>query len=67
MLTRTPSEILPRLWLSGLYTAVDEEQLVALGVTHVVSLIEDRPRYPRSLPKLKTLHVSLRERKQSIA
>ena len=59
MLTRTASEILPRLWLSGLYTAVDEEQLVALGVTHVVSLIEDRPRYPRTLPKLKTLHVSL--------
>ncbi|TBU34142.1 protein-tyrosine phosphatase-like protein [Dichomitus squalens] len=57
MLTRTPTEILPRLWLSGLYTAVDEEQLLAIGVTHVVSVIEQRPKYPPTLKKLKTLHI----------
>ncbi len=61
MLTRTPSEILPRLWLSGLYTAVDEEQLVAIGVTHIVSILEQRPKYPAALKKLKTLHISLQD------
>ncbi|KAI0794496.1 protein-tyrosine phosphatase-like protein, partial [Fomes fomentarius] len=55
----TPSQVLPHLWLSGLYTAVNEEQLAALGVTHIVSVLEQKPSYPRSLPKLKTLHVPL--------
>lgn len=58
-LIHTPSEVLPHLYLSGLYTAIDEEQLVALGVTHIVSVLEQKPLYPRSLPKLKTLHVPL--------
>ncbi|KAI1791828.1 phosphatases II [Ganoderma leucocontextum] len=61
MLTRTASEILPRLWLSGLYTAVDEEQLVAIGVTHIVSILEQRPKYPAALKKLKTLHIPLQD------
>lgn len=56
----TPSEILPRLWLSGLYTAVDEEQLIALGVTHILSIIEHRPKYPPTL-KLKKLHIPLQD------
>ncbi|RDX51222.1 phosphatases II [Lentinus brumalis] len=56
----TPSQILPRLWLSGLYTAVDEEQLIALGVTHIVSMIEYRPKYPPSL-KLKKLHIPIQD------
>ncbi|KAI0738585.1 protein-tyrosine phosphatase-like protein [Daedaleopsis nitida] len=60
-IVRTPSEILPRLWLSSLYTAVDDEQLIELGVTHIVSVIEQRPRYPNNLPKLKTLHVPLQD------
>ncbi|PIL24662.1 hypothetical protein GSI_12546 [Ganoderma sinense ZZ0214-1] len=62
MLTRSASEVLPRLWLSGLYTAVDEEQLVAIGVTHIVSILEQRPKYPASLKKqLKTLHIPLQD------
>ena len=61
MLTRKASEIVPRLWLSGLYTAVDEDQHVAIGVTHVVSLIEQRPKYPRTLPKLKTFHIPIQD------
>ncbi|KAI0730704.1 protein-tyrosine phosphatase-like protein, partial [Earliella scabrosa] len=55
------SEIVPRLWLSGLATAIDDEQLIALGVTHIVSAIEQRPPYPRTLPKLKTLHVPVQD------
>ncbi|KAI0773270.1 protein-tyrosine phosphatase-like protein, partial [Trametes elegans] len=58
---RTPSEITSRLFLSGLYTAVDEEQLLAIGVTHIVSVIEKRPKYPKSLGKLKTLHIPIED------
>nr|VWO98233.1 Chloride channel protein [Ganoderma boninense] len=62
MLIRSASEIQPRLWLSGLYTAVDEEQLVAIGVTHIVSILEQRPKYPAALKKkLKTLHIPLQD------
>ncbi|KAI0642259.1 phosphatases II [Trametes meyenii] len=58
---QTPSEITSRLFLSGLYTAVDEEQLIAIGVTHVVSVIEYRPKYPKTLTKLKTLHIPVED------
>lgn len=58
---QTPSEITSRLYLSGLYTAVDEEQLIAIGVTHVVSVIEHRPKYPKTLTKLKTLHIPVED------
>ncbi|KAI8996597.1 protein-tyrosine phosphatase-like protein [Trametes punicea] len=57
----TPSEITSRLYLSGLYTAVDEEQLTAIGVTHIVSVIENRPKYPKTLKGLKTLHVPVED------
>ncbi|PIL24663.1 hypothetical protein GSI_12547 [Ganoderma sinense ZZ0214-1] len=61
-LTRSASEVLPRLWLSGRYTAVNEEQLVAIGVTHIVSILERRPKYPAALKKqLKTLHIPLQD------
>ncbi|KAI0352158.1 phosphatases II [Trametes cingulata] len=58
---QTPSEITSRLFLSGLYTAVDEEQLMAIGVTHIVSVIEHRPKYPKTLTKLKTLHIPIED------
>ena len=62
ILTRKPTEILPRLWLSGLYPAVNEEHLAALGVTHIVSVIEQRPKYPAAVKKhLKTLHIPLQD------
>ncbi|KAI0629367.1 protein-tyrosine phosphatase-like protein [Trametes polyzona] len=58
---QTPSEITSRLFLSGLYTAVDEAQLIAIGVTHIVSVIEHRPKYPKTLTKLKTLHIPVED------
>ncbi|KAI0831819.1 protein-tyrosine phosphatase-like protein [Trametes gibbosa] len=58
---QTPSEITSRLFLSGLYTAVDEEQLIAIGVTHIVSVIERRPKYPKTLTGLKTLHIPVED------
>ncbi|CDO69767.1 hypothetical protein BN946_scf184766.g12 [Trametes cinnabarina] len=62
---KTPSEITSRLYLSGLYTAVDEEQLITMGVTHIVSVIEHRPRYPRTLTRLKTLHIPVEDNERA--
>ncbi|OBZ72497.1 putative rhodanese domain-containing dual specificity protein phosphatase [Grifola frondosa] len=61
LITRTPSEIIPRLYLSGVFTAGSEEQLSSLGITHIISLIEVRPPYPKSLPHLKTLHIPIED------
>ncbi|KZT07271.1 phosphatases II [Laetiporus sulphureus 93-53] len=57
ILGRTASLILPRLYLANLFTAQDEEQLVALGITHVVSVMEQPPKLPKSMPQLRTLYV----------
>jgi atypical dual specificity phosphatase len=54
---RTASEVLPRLYLTDLFTARDEEQLNALGITHVVSVIEQAPVLPQK--SLRTLHIPL--------
>ncbi|EKM50670.1 uncharacterized protein PHACADRAFT_54994, partial [Phanerochaete carnosa HHB-10118-sp] len=53
------SEILPRLYLSGYSVAADEAQLLALGVTHVVSVLEIPPAYTQGA--LKTLHVRIED------
>ena len=60
-LTQSASQILPRLYLSGLCTAVDDAQLFSLRVTHILSIIEDRPLYPRALTELKTMHIPLKD------
>lgn len=55
---RVASKIAPRLYLTCLATAKDVAQLAELGITHVVSAIEDAPCFPSSYP-LRTLHVSV--------
>ena len=55
---RAPSLIVPRLYLSNIFTARNAKKLKALGVTHVVSVIDQDPELPQSLP-LKTLHIPL--------
>jgi atypical dual specificity phosphatase len=50
------SEILPRLYLTDLFTA--ETQLSALGITHVISVLEDAPVFPEA-HLLRTLHIPL--------
>lgn len=55
---RAASKIAPRLYLTCLATAKDVSQLAALGITHVVSVIEDAPSFPSTYP-VRTLHVSL--------
>ncbi|CCM00244.1 uncharacterized protein FIBRA_02273 [Fibroporia radiculosa] len=56
---REASLIVPRLYLANLYTAQDPEQLAALGVTHIVSVVEGIPKLPKSMPHLKTLHIPI--------
>lgn len=53
---RAASQILPRLYLSNLFTARDEEQLLSLGITHVISVIETLPKLPESI---KVLHIPI--------
>jgi hypothetical protein len=55
---RVASKIAPRLYLTCLATAKDVTQLADLGITHVVSAIEDAPKFPSTYP-LRTLHVSI--------
>jgi len=52
------SEVLPRLYLTDLFTARDEAQLSSLGITHVVSVIERAPAFPET-QSLRTLHIPL--------
>ena len=52
------SEVLPRLYLTDLFTARDEAQLTSLGITHVVSAIEHAPTLPQT-QSLRTLHIPL--------
>ena len=52
------SEVLPRLYLTDLFTARDEAQLTSLGITHVVSVIEFAPTLPQTR-SLRTLHIPL--------
>ncbi|KAH9913996.1 protein-tyrosine phosphatase-like protein [Epithele typhae] len=43
----------------AMHVTREVSELIALGVTHVVSLIEERPRYPRG--KLRTLHIAVED------
>ena len=52
------SEVLPRLYLTDLFTARDETQLTSLGITHVISVIECPPTFPQT-QSLRTLHIPL--------
>lgn len=53
------SLIIPRLYLSGLSTAMDDELISKLGVTHVVSVLDWAPEFPASIPVPNRLHINL--------
>ncbi|KAN0129837.1 Protein-tyrosine phosphatase-like protein [Lactarius tabidus] len=55
---RVASQIAPRLYLTCLSTARNANQLASLGITHVVSVLEDAPSFPSSIP-LRKLHISI--------
>lgn len=56
---KTPSLILPRLFLSGYTIAAEEQELIALGITHVVSVLEFPPEYEGG--SIKTLHIKIED------
>ena len=55
---RAANEVIPRVYLTDLFTARNETQLSALGITHVVSVLEHAPRFPET-HSLRTLHIPL--------
>lgn len=59
-LGREASLIIPRLYLSNLFTARDGIQLKHLGITHVLSVMEEEPKVPQDMG-LQTLHVPIRD------
>lgn len=56
---RVASKVAPRIYLTCLATAKDAKQLSQLGITHVVSAIENAPTFPSSHHPLRTLHISI--------
>ncbi|KAG6828922.1 hypothetical protein H0H92_006308 [Tricholoma furcatifolium] len=59
---RAPSLIVPRLYLSGIYTAKNREELIRLGITHVVSILEHSPPIPDIIPPEHRLYISLEDK-----
>ncbi|KAF6761561.1 protein-tyrosine phosphatase-like protein, partial [Ephemerocybe angulata] len=59
---RMADEIVPRLYLSDLWTACNPEKMEDLGITHVISVIEHRPALPDSVPIQRRLQVFLADR-----
>jgi atypical dual specificity phosphatase len=55
---RSASEVVPRIYLTDLFTARNETQLSALGITHVISVLEHAPKFPET-HVLRTLHIPL--------
>lgn len=53
------SLIVPRLYLSGYYTAIDEKQMSTLGVTHVISILDWTPEHLAFILPENRLHIAL--------
>ncbi|KAI0046989.1 phosphatases II [Auriscalpium vulgare] len=53
------NEIVPRLYLSDLYTARSDAELARLGITHVLSVLDFRPVIP---PHIVAVHIPLADR-----
>ncbi|TFK51859.1 phosphatases II [Heliocybe sulcata] len=61
---RTATPILPRLYLSDVFTARDEKELKKLGITHVLSVMEVAPTWPEEVEGALggRLHVKIADR-----
>jgi len=53
------SMITPRLYLSGYRAAGNTENLQALGITHVISIVDFDPNIPNYIPSANKLHIRL--------
>lgn len=56
---RQASLITPRIYLSGLHTARNKDELTNLEITHVISVIERQPTLPTSITPEQTLHIPI--------
>jgi len=59
---RIASPIVPRVYLSDYFTAHNEKQVVALNITHVVSLLDTVPTIPDCIPEDRRLHIAVADR-----
>lgn len=53
------SPITPRLYLSGYWTARNQNKLKELGITHVISVIEHIPNLPEAILQTRRFHLPL--------
>jgi atypical dual specificity phosphatase len=56
---RAASLIVPRVYLSDYFTARDTEALNRLGITHVISVIEQDTDIPDCIPPERKLHIRI--------
>lgn len=56
---RAASLILPRVYLSDFFTARDEKKMTELGITHMVSVMENTP---TTMPNMIRHHVPIADR-----
>ncbi|KAF9462923.1 protein-tyrosine phosphatase-like protein [Collybia nuda] len=56
---RVASPVTPRVYLSDYFTASDADELVRLGITHVISVLEHDTHIPECIPKKQKLHLRL--------
>ncbi|KAG6856260.1 hypothetical protein H0H87_006016 [Tephrocybe sp. NHM501043] len=62
---RAASLIVSRLYLSDAYTVKNESELVRLGITHVVSILEYTPNIPDLIPQEHKLQITLADRPEA--
>ncbi|KAK0202787.1 protein-tyrosine phosphatase-like protein [Desarmillaria ectypa] len=56
------SLITSNIFLSDYSTACDEKELIKLGITHVVSVLEHNPLIPRCIPEKNKLRIQIMDR-----
>ncbi|KAJ6624917.1 protein-tyrosine phosphatase-like protein [Mycena sp. CBHHK59/15] len=61
-LARKASLIVPHLYLSDYFTAHNEKEIVKLGITHVISVIDRVPTIPECVPDKRKLHIPILDR-----
>ena len=60
--SRNATLIIPRLYLSDYFTACNNDELDRLGITHVVSVMENDISLPDRILKSRTLHIRATDR-----
>ncbi|KAJ7230703.1 protein-tyrosine phosphatase-like protein [Mycena pura] len=59
---RIASPIVPHVYLSDYFTAHDEKQVMALNITHVISVLDRDPTIPDCIPEDRRLHIAVADR-----